>query len=67
MSKEQLKHLILEFLKYNGVKSKSEIFSNIQDVEEKDIQKCLYELVKLEKIKPLGANKNRTYILAKKK
>ena len=54
-------------MKYNGVKSKSEIFSNIQDVEEKDIQKCLYELVKLEKIKPLGANKNRTYILAKKK
>lgn len=67
IDKEQLKHLILEFLKYNGEKSKSEIFSNIQDVEEKDIQKCLYELVKLEKIKPLGANKNRTYILAKKK
>ncbi|WP_293894412.1 ATP-binding protein [Flavobacterium sp.] len=64
---EQLKHLILEFLKYNGEKSKSEINSNIQDVEEKDVQKCIYALVKDGHLIPSGSLKTRKYALAKKK
>ncbi|WP_369765325.1 ATP-binding protein [Flavobacterium sp. WC2429] len=67
IDKEQLKHLILEFLKYNGEKSKAEISNNIQEVEEKDIQKCVYALTKDGILIASGGLKNRKYALAKKK
>lgn len=67
IDREQLKHLILEFLKYNGEKSKTEISSHIQDVEEKDIQKCLYQLVEIGSLSTSGGLKNRKYFVAKKK
>jgi ATP-dependent DNA helicase RecG len=67
IDKEQLKHLIIEYLKYNGQRSKQEIHKHIQDVEIKDIQKCLYALTDEDILTPLGGRKNRTYKLAKKK
>ncbi|TDE07202.1 ATP-binding protein [Flavobacterium sandaracinum] len=67
IDKEQLKHLILEFIRYNGANSKTEISSHIQDVEVKDIQKCLYALVKTEDLITSGGLKNRKYNLVKKK
>ncbi|MCL5246533.1 putative DNA binding domain-containing protein [Cellulophaga sp. 20_2_10] len=67
IDKEQLKHLIIEYLKYNGERSKQEIHKHIKDVELSDIQKCLYALTKEGSLLPLGGRKNRTYKLAKKK
>ncbi|OWW26745.1 hypothetical protein B4Q04_03415 [Zobellia sp. OII3] len=66
IDKEQLKHLIMEYLKYNGERSKREIHQHIQDVEIDDVQKCLYRLVESEKLTTTGARRNRKYILHKK-
>ncbi|AIY14338.1 ATP-binding protein [Cellulophaga baltica] len=66
IDKEQLKHLILEYLKYNGERSKQEIHQHIQDVEIDDVQKCLYSLVQEDKLAISGANRNRKYTVIKK-
>jgi ATP-dependent DNA helicase RecG len=66
IDKEQLNLLIIEFLKYNGEKSKNEISEGIPDVLIADIQKCLYSMVKNEKLSTTGSLKNRKYVLAKK-
>lgn len=66
IDKEQLKHLIIEYLKYNGERSKQEIHQHIQDVEIDDVQKCLYSLVDSEQLTTTGARRNRKYILHKK-
>ncbi|CAZ95711.1 ATP-binding protein [Zobellia galactanivorans] len=66
IDKEQLKHLIMEYLKYNGERSKQEIHQHIQDVEIDDVQKCLYSLVELKKLTTTGARRNRKYLLHKK-
>lgn len=47
--------------------SNAEISNNIQDVEEKDIQKCVYALIKDGILIASGGLKNRKYTLAKKK
>lgn len=67
IDREQLKQLIIEFLKYNGEKSKKEINEGIPDVLLADIQKCLYSMVKDKRLQPTGSLKNRKYLLAKKK
>jgi ATP-dependent DNA helicase RecG len=67
IDREQLKHLIIEYLKYNGERSKQDIHKQIQDVEINDIQKCLYALTDDGVLIPIGGRKNRTYKLAKKK
>jgi ATP-dependent DNA helicase RecG len=67
IDKEQLKHLIIEYLKYNGERSKQDIHKHIKDVEIKDVQKCLYTLTEEGRLLPLGGRKNRTYKLVKKK
>lgn len=66
IDKEQLKHLIIEYIKYNGERSKQEIHRHIQDVEMDDVQKCLYSLVKTGKLGTTGALRNRKYIWHKK-
>ena len=66
IDKEQLKHLIIEYLRYNGERSKQEIHSHIQDVDIRDIQKCLYSLVEEDKLSISGARRNRKYFLHKK-
>jgi ATP-dependent DNA helicase RecG len=66
IDKEQLKHLIIEYLKYNGERSKQEIHRHIQDVNIDDVQKCLYSLVESNKLIPTGARRNRKYIIHKK-
>ncbi len=66
IDKEQLKHLIIEYLKYNGERSKQEIHQHIQDVDIDDVQKCLYNLVESEKLTTTGGRRNRRYIFHKK-
>lgn len=66
IDKEQLKHLIIEYLKYNGERSKQEIHQHIQDVNIDDVQKCLYSLVESDKLTTTGARRNRKYHIHKK-
>ena len=66
IDKEQLKHLIIEYLKYNGERSKQEIHQHIQDVNIDDVQKCLYSLVESDKLTTTGARRNRKYLIHKK-
>ncbi len=66
IDKEQLKHLIIEYLKYNGERSKQEIHKHIQDVEIEDVQKCLYSLVEEDMVATTGARRNRKYLWHKK-
>src|SRR5690606_2332745 len=59
--------LIKEDLKYNGISSMSDIKKRMKEVPEIEVQKLVYKLVADEEIVPLGAKRNRTYELAKKK
>ena len=42
----------------------SEIHKRIPDIDIKDLRKTIYNLVKEEKLKTMGASKNRTYFMA---
>ncbi|GGC57743.1 ATP-dependent DNA helicase [Pedobacter quisquiliarum] len=62
----QLDMLIHEDLKYNGASKLSEIHSRLNEVQEEDIRRRLYALVKLEALSISGGKRNRAYALAKK-
>jgi ATP-dependent DNA helicase RecG len=62
-----LEALIKEDLKYNGVSSMSEIKRRIKGVPDHEIQKAVYKLAAEDELYTLGAKRNRTYSLVKKK
>jgi ATP-dependent DNA helicase RecG len=63
----KLDALIIEDLKHNGESKMADIQSRLSEVYPEDIQKAVYRLVKSETLIPVGAYKNRTYLLSKKK
>lgn len=62
----KLDALIIEDLKHNGESKMADIQSRLSEVYPEDIQKAVYRLVKSETLIPIGAYKNRTYLLSKK-
>lgn len=59
--------LIEEDLKYNGESNIAAIHGRLSDVAEEDIRKIVYRMVKEGTLTTLGAKRNRSYALAKKK
>jgi hypothetical protein len=55
--------LIEEDLRLHPNSMRREIHNRLPDVDEKDLKKYLYEMVKKGKIVALGKNKNRSYVL----
>lgn len=62
-----LKALIIEELRLRPESSIDEIHKRFGEIERKDIQKAVYELVKEDELEPIGGKTYRKYTLAKKK
>lgn len=62
-----LEELIQKDLEIHPLSSIGQIKSRIKDVDKRDIQKCLYKLVKNNKIAAIGSKTYRKYRLAEKK
>lgn len=63
----KLEMLILEDIKHNGESKMSDIQRRLSEVYPKDIQKTVYRMVEKNEILPLGANRNRVYVISKKR
>ncbi len=62
-----LKALVYEDLKIHPKSFKRDIISRLPDINQKEIQKILYQGIDDGELLKEGANKNRTYLLANKK
>ena len=63
----KLQALIIEDLKYNGKSKLTDIQERLREIPEGDVRKALYRMVKQNDLVPEGGNRNRKYILSKKK
>lgn len=63
----KLEALIEEDLRYNGVSKMSDIQARFDGVLVEDIRKAVYKMAAEGRLDKLGADRNRSYMLAKKK
>lgn len=59
--------MIVEDVRFNGESSMTDIQNRLPEVTENDVKKAVYHLVEKGELEKIGAKKNRTYGISKKK